>query len=363
MSRTRSRFEKIPEIVEPEVGSGTDENLEEEEEITEDDVARDMVEKKKFRVQSKSFFLTYKTHIDKEKLCEFLCGLKPKLVCERFIAAHETADEKNPYFHTHVYIKFSGKFDSEQCRIFDFPTEGGAIHPNIKIPYGTITKMLKYLAKEDPANIHLLKEAGGAFIGNRVSDFTSEKELLCGIEMKPTDVSGYLKAFHIMKTQEEKFTHQYPLENFSEPLMDWDFKCVFLQGSSGWGKTQWALWHFSNPLLVGHLDELRKFKKDVHDGIVFDDMSLKHLPRETVIQIVDWDEDRAIHGRNVNAHIPKHTKKIFVTNKNWDEYMPEDSFGAIRRRFSDIIICEGSLLKDNITVSTEPIVRKIGGKK
>lgn len=87
-----------------------------------------------------------------------------------------------------------------------------------------------------------------------------------------------------------------------------------LYGRPGCGKTQFALSHFESPLFVNHIDDLKNFKPSIHDGIVFDDMDFKHMPRTAQIHLVDNDNTRSIHCRYETVTIPKHTKKIFVAN-------------------------------------------------
>ncbi len=86
-------------------------------------------------------------------------------------------------------------------------------------------------------------------------------------------------------------------------------------GPSGIGKTQWVLAHFENPLLVTHMDDLKGFRENKYDGIVFDDMCCKHLPRTAQIHLTDQEQSRSIHARYGNARIPKHTKKVFTCNE------------------------------------------------
>jgi len=87
-----------------------------------------------------------------------------------------------------------------------------------------------------------------------------------------------------------------------------------LVGAPGIGKSEFAKAHFKTPLFISHIDKLTGFKPKKYDGIIFDDMSFRHLPRETQIAILDWDNDRDIHVRYSTAYIPRHTKKIFTAN-------------------------------------------------
>jgi len=98
-----------------------------------------------------------------------------------------------------------------------------------------------------------------------------------------------------------------------DAITNWD-TCHIIWGESQIGKTQYALAHFEHPLLVHHMDDLQGFVQGYHDGIVFDDMDFKHVPRSNQIYLLDKNNNRTIHCRFTNAKIPKHTKKIFTCN-------------------------------------------------
>lgn len=119
---------------------------------------------------------------------------------------------------------------------------------------------------------------------------------------------------------------------------DWSKSQVVI-GESGIGKTQWALCHFANPLFCSHLDDLANLSEE-HDGVIFDDMDFKHMPRTTQIHILDQDQDRSIHKRYENAFIPAGTKKIFTCN----EYPFDMEDPAIKRRceITHLKLCERS---------------------
>lgn len=109
-------------------------------------------------------------------------------------------------------------------------------------------------------------------------------------------------------------TAKYQLKDFPKwkPITDWT-KSHVLWGEAGIGKTQFALAHFQRPFFVTHIDQLIDFNSN-YDGIVFDDMSFEHIPRESQIHLVDIDQPRSIHCRYKTANIPANTKKIFTTN-------------------------------------------------
>lgn len=118
------------------------------------------------------------------------------------------------------------------------------------------------------------------------------------------------------------------------PLTAIEDKSIILWGEPGIGKTQFALAWVGRALLVSHLDDLRNFNKNIHDGIVFDDMSFTHMPVSAQIHLTDFDLDRSIHIRYGVARIPSGTKKIFTTNvPDGAIFDLSPSFG-VRRRVS-----------------------------
>lgn len=110
---------------------------------------------------------------------------------------------------------------------------------------------------------------------------------------------------------------------------DWTKTQIFL-GPTGCGKTTYAIQTLPKALFCTHLDDLTRYNSDDYDGIIFDEACFLHLPREAQIHLCDQDQDRSLHVRYVCARIPKHTKKIFTSNKRIHEILLDD--GAILRR-------------------------------
>lgn len=110
-------------------------------------------------------------------------------------------------------------------------------------------------------------------------------------------------------------TSEYTLDDFQhwKPLAR--ERSQILLGKAGIGKTEFAKAHFECPLFVTHMDDLLGFNPSKYDGIIFDDMCFRHMPRTAQIAIVDWDNPRSIHCRYRTANIPKHTRKIFTCNE------------------------------------------------
>lgn len=135
------------------------------------------------------------------------------------------------------------------------------------------------------------------------------------------------------ETKEAKTpTRMWTADDFKVPTLNWDAwtrRSWILFGPPNTGKTNWALCSFETPLLVRHLDDLKQLKPE-HDGIVFDDMEFKHLPRSTQIHLVDYEFASTIYARYTNATIPRGMRRIFTTNESPDDLFKWD--GAISRR-------------------------------
>lgn len=112
---------------------------------------------------------------------------------------------------------------------------------------------------------------------------------------------------------------------------DWNTS-LLLWGKAGIGKTCFAQSLLPTALFVSHLDQLKSYDPTNNDGIIFDDMSFKHFPREAQIHLVDIEQDRSIHCRHTCAWIPAWTKKIFLSNL--EEIFLNDP--AINRRLTKI---------------------------
>jgi len=113
-------------------------------------------------------------------------------------------------------------------------------------------------------------------------------------------------------------------------------KAVFITGCAGSGKTTWALSHFKLPILISHIDDLKRFNPAIHDGLVFDDMTFQHWPPTSCIHICDMDFDRSINVKYGTANIPRLTKRIFTTNVPIESFFSDkctdEQWNAIYRR-------------------------------
>lgn len=137
---------------------------------------------------------------------------------------------------------------------------------------------------------------------------------------------GIDELIKVIRPNYETTEHQERRYNLD---IDWTKTQVFL-GPSGCGKTTYAIQLIDRALFCTHMDDLARYNETDYNGIIFDEASFKHLPREAQIHLCDQDQDRSLHVRYVCARIPKHTRKIFTSNLTLGEILLEDP--AILRR-------------------------------
>uniref|UniRef100_UPI0040487C94 hypothetical protein n=1 Tax=Roseivirga sp. TaxID=1964215 RepID=UPI0040487C94 len=142
---------------------------------------------------------------------------------------------------------------------------------------------------------------------------------------------------NLKRAKHTPFVHKYTGFNRDPlPLQ----KTLLFYGDSNTGKTHFACSHFKNPLVCSHIDKLKTLSPD-HDGIVFDDMSFKHWPIESVIHLLDQEFEREINIRYGTTIIPANTPKIFThntANPFYQEEANEEQKTAIERRLQRVHI-------------------------
>lgn len=277
---------------------------------------------KKFRINRKKVGLTYSCPTDeednpiksKEDLLNFL---EEKGGHCQYVVSKELHESGKKHYH--AYVHYDNKLDTKDARFFDFM----GVHPNVINPgAGWISYCKK--DKEFITNIEL----------NPFTVALAEDTVEAAIEYlwKKRPQCMALNADRIEKNMAKKMRSLPPKPSnyygpWQWPMLE-NINSVVLIGRSNIGKTQFAKAHFMNPLFVSHMDKLREFDAAVHDGIIFDDMDFKHLPRTAQIHLTDWDEDRDIHARYGCAKIPANTRKIFTCNTMCVDHYDE----AIARR-------------------------------
>lgn len=290
----------------------------------------------KFRLRGSKLFITYsQAKGNKEDLLAFLDS---KVPVDEYVIAKELHKDGGTHFH--CYLGLNKSIDIKNPRFFDWNTQ----HPKFEVAKSA-SRVCRY-AKKD-----------GDFITNMTFDIFERARNLAKVgdikgalniilEEQPREIvnlARWEKGFslvarlkHICITNNKNYKFK-PLSGID--LWSRHQKVLILHGESGLGKTQFAKSLFKNPLLVRHIDKLKKFDSFQHDGIIFDDMSFQHWPRESCIHLLDLDEDADINVKCSMVTIPAGVPRVITSN-----YKPYDIFSAfdkaIRRRHYSIEVKE-----------------------
>lgn len=291
-----------------------------------------------FRLQGKKLFLTY-SQCNIGTMLLLLNFLKSKLAhIKNYIVAEEQHKIKGKHYH--VYLELKKKCNITNARYLDWNNQ----HPKIEKCKDAF-KVQQYCKKE------------GYYLTNMKFDTYKrmrslakagdwKEALILLIEEKPEEIKWLdrweknlkkIAKIFAQKTQKTK----YNKEDFKKVPTKWnrEKKTLLIEGKSGYGKTQYAKTLFKNPLLVRHMDKLKKFNEFEHDGIIFDDMNFSHWPRESCIHILDTEEDSDINVKCGMVTIPEGTPRVIITNRKHKEIFPTFD-KAIRRRLEILIINE-----------------------
>ncbi len=125
---------------------------------------------------------------------------------------------------------------------------------------------------------------------------------------------------------------EFKLDDYKwDPAEAWSKTHIFW-GISGIGKTEFALAHFKNPLIVSHPDKLKEHDPSFHDGILFDDVDFLHWPHNSCIHLADNKLPRDINVKCSMVTIPAGTRKIFTTNNDLGIIFKDQHLWALQRR-------------------------------
>lgn len=178
---------------------------------------------KPFRLSIQRIMLTYKTHINKTDLEQFIRN-KSKRPCPTIISAHENGenDPRTPYEHTHTCIDFGSAMDSKSCRIFDWKTEEGEmIHPHFKLLKfaKAFRDCLVYISKEDPEVADMLPDPS-IMLG--ALNCIDTKDAIIKFGKKFSDVNGIIS---LMKFKGNEVA-DIPFEELEVPRNQWQFDLI-----------------------------------------------------------------------------------------------------------------------------------------
>jgi len=333
-----------------------------------------------FRLAAKQFHLTYPTHVDFATLREFIVSKVGEL--QWYSIVHELGhapsgadqgapapgeNDANPtpegYDHTHFAFACRNKFQSRNARIFDF----NGLHPHIQpIKDHVHAQRLfhEYHRKqpiaieqsstgEEPSPVQL---AADASTSKRIKAAPNLLAAAAMFGITPTTFTD------IALIRNEKRRAEPPELLFQDAV--WTllpvpgFRCLYIWGEPGTGKTSWAIHQFKRPFFCNDVDDLKLFDPERFDGIVMDDCNFSKVDAEFVIALLDWDMDRSLRSRYTNAWIPAKTQKIICSNLHWRDLFPvydERQKGAVARRLTRVIQVNGSVFLPPAAIPNLPL--------
>lgn len=289
-----------------------------------------------FRVHCTTLSVTRRCEGGEAERDRFFDFLVEKFPGARIAVGFEESDSENQYKHLHASCKKDkGRFDIKNCKALDF--EG--IHPNIQKARSHVI-WTRYCCKDGciKANFDTLPYEKGNFKGkkkettamlwnsvceniragqsvrvihDRLNKF-QQNLLAAQLLSKAFAYEKFIKKTRIVKRKPLTFSN---LPQGCVNYYKWKREfALILEGEAGYGKTKWAERQFKHPLTVRHMGKLKDYDPDVHDGIVFDDMTFAHYPREPRIHLLGVEDEADLNVKHGHVTIPAGVPRIFVTN-------------------------------------------------
>lgn len=289
---------------------------------------RDGKQTRGFRITAKKLFLTYpRFTLGKRRVDEFIRGLQP--APKQWLIAEEKHEDGTP--HIHAVLVYGTKVNIRSERHFDIDGH----HGNYKA-CRNLNASISYCQKEDETPIsHGLSQNRDYITQARGGDYKGALDTF--VELHPKDyvlhkttVETNLKAMGTVATIPKfKMVDFKPVDTSGWAM---DKQALLLWGPSGTGKTALASAMVGKGyLLVRHIDQLKSITTET-TGLIFDDMSFAHWPRESCIHLLDMEHDSGINVKHGHVVIPNGMMRIFTHNFNRDIVFPSDEAKAIDRR-------------------------------
>lgn len=256
-------------------------------------------------------------------------GLDPHL-CDYLIVAQEVGEDGTPHLQCFAHLKVKVRFNTFKNYV---------PRAHIEAAHGSDWQNRVYCCKgEQPkAEWDELKSKGPNYglnavfeeYGDHIPTAPKEKDTTYaealdaptvqeGLSIvkakRPRDycLNGEAIERNLKNNKKACYVAKYKPEDFNRGLLSLE-KSTLICGATKMGKTHFACAHFKNPLVVSNFEKIKKLTPD-NDGIIFDDMSFRHWPPETVIHLLDQDFERQFKVLYGTTTIPANTPKIFTNN-------------------------------------------------
>lgn len=135
----------------------------------------------------------------------------------------------------------------------------------------------------------------------------------------------------------DEFLNEPGQDTARDEISAWDptKETLILKGPSNMGKTELAKAILKkltgkNPIFCSNLNKLKY--RDVHQPFILDDMNFSLISRTKGIALVDVENERDIRILFGIHTIDAGCARIFTTNEEMKDFLPQDTHGAIKRR-------------------------------
>jgi hypothetical protein len=283
-----------------------------------------------FRINTQQLFLTYPKCPISPTICLELLNRLPIIISNKieiYIIAQEKHQDGTE--HLHAYLKLGKKCNVNNQRACDILFENVTYHPNIQ-GVRSSKSVTKYVVKEGNYITNLSDTAIAEAIASntKVGEVYEKARKVAKIE----GVSKAMEVLETVKTARDLTVHGDAIQRNLQKLVTcklvvpysidtyklnfvWDrTKTLILWGPTNTGKTSLAKALLPKALFVRHMDRVKEYINGTFEGIIFDDMGFKHLPREAQLHIVDTYDITDIHVRYGVATLPSGTPRIITTN-------------------------------------------------